>query len=846
MPRVEGDNNGYSIYSGDTNSEGLREGIGVIRYDNGEIYLGNWIAGRREGRGVYYYADGTVYDGVWDSDKASGLGICYYPSGNIYIGNWEAAQTKGRGMMLYQDDEDDAIDGEWTAGVLNGLGMIYKANKMEPAYWSAGKEQPPPSYTPDVQHPVPPSYLTPVDVVKARDSASRHLDSLRKWDTFISQTGVVSCEDLSLLISDYHSSSTPESLLESTVKSNGVTKKKGLDFVSDFSDEVEEEDDFIKTTPAAQNPLSYPTVTVTSTESIRDREPAFLDVPTIDSSSDGSFSSDEELQTTQRLQLRSIFERIQRNYSTNEGPSKLTRSQLADKVMNDEEVSGMGLIQHQKSWRRILKKDTQNPEEEVSWGVLEKEFEKEVSNIRQSKSTKVFEVEPDKPFVEEEESRTEQTIIIKPRSDFGLKLSGTRIGGFAMTLAHIKEDIMTEQELVLDRQRTEESYRRKSFLPQSSIEFHEAVAPSVLSEMFSGDGQSDSGLDFTLGEPKFDGTKWGQGVKEAPAQSGTHLARLPHGSPDRAKTVEAVLSMCGPAREPFSCSEFTRLFAIMLFPYPFLPKCYWGLSNIRLERTYVVSGALPRWLESPTDHLYSACTIFPLIVLIFVYSFGDINVGRGDHNIISVADVVLPVASFIFLSLTTAVYHAFPRKMAHSLETLPDAHYCLLAEFSYSKLHSLGNELSMWPVTWKDEHANGRYVAHSTYSTRLGLFCGILMGISIPIHRFIKHDSMWGDTGIERVIAVFSAVTIAISASGIFTQMLRINSVQKLLVTQLSLLTSLADVYPDNSIVAAHTSNHFNLSVVGLDSAFNPKNVSELKTLLVCEGHKLKKKKKKK
>ena len=57
-------------YEGERNAAGEREGRGVERYADGDVYDGEWKAGEREGRGVYRWADGRVYEGECEDRKS--------------------------------------------------------------------------------------------------------------------------------------------------------------------------------------------------------------------------------------------------------------------------------------------------------------------------------------------------------------------------------------------------------------------------------------------------------------------------------------------------------------------------------------------------------------------------------------------------------------------------------------------------------------------------------------------------------------------------------------------------------------------------------------------------------
>ena len=70
-------------YGGEGNAAGEREGRGVFRFANGDVYDGEYKAGEREGLGVEQYADGEVYDGEWKADKREGRGVERYADGTV-------------------------------------------------------------------------------------------------------------------------------------------------------------------------------------------------------------------------------------------------------------------------------------------------------------------------------------------------------------------------------------------------------------------------------------------------------------------------------------------------------------------------------------------------------------------------------------------------------------------------------------------------------------------------------------------------------------------------------------------------------------------------------------------
>ncbi len=77
--------------------------FGVIKYQNGDIYIGEKNKNIKEGYGIIYYSNGRKYEGEFKNDVEDGYGIYYYLDGIKY-------------------------EGEWKNGLINGLGVFYLIN----------------------------------------------------------------------------------------------------------------------------------------------------------------------------------------------------------------------------------------------------------------------------------------------------------------------------------------------------------------------------------------------------------------------------------------------------------------------------------------------------------------------------------------------------------------------------------------------------------------------------------------------------------------------------------------------------------------------------------------------
>ena len=77
------------------NVNNVINGIGVMNYNNGNKYTGNFVNGKRDGKGIYIdNLNNTTYDGDWSNNEQSGIGTLTDNATGaiIYQGNWQNGQ----------------------------------------------------------------------------------------------------------------------------------------------------------------------------------------------------------------------------------------------------------------------------------------------------------------------------------------------------------------------------------------------------------------------------------------------------------------------------------------------------------------------------------------------------------------------------------------------------------------------------------------------------------------------------------------------------------------------------------------------------------------------------------
>ena len=75
--------------------DGKYNGFGVLEYQDGSKYQGEFKDDEFEGIGKRIYNDGASYEGNFLKGEFHGHGIWHYPNGDILEGNWENGDRNG-------------------------------------------------------------------------------------------------------------------------------------------------------------------------------------------------------------------------------------------------------------------------------------------------------------------------------------------------------------------------------------------------------------------------------------------------------------------------------------------------------------------------------------------------------------------------------------------------------------------------------------------------------------------------------------------------------------------------------------------------------------------------------
>lgn len=117
-------NNGR-IYEGDFVNN-TPDGKATETYPNKDKYVGQFSRGYKNGKGTYYYANGEVYEGKFVDNKPHGQGVLKMPNGSIYEGNFANGKCNGKGKFKYANG--DVYEGDWQNSVKHGKGTYTYSN----------------------------------------------------------------------------------------------------------------------------------------------------------------------------------------------------------------------------------------------------------------------------------------------------------------------------------------------------------------------------------------------------------------------------------------------------------------------------------------------------------------------------------------------------------------------------------------------------------------------------------------------------------------------------------------------------------------------------------------------
>jgi len=121
-------------YDGELNSNNERDGRGIMTWDNGHLYNGEWRDDQRHGYGAYIFPDGSHFIGEFRSGRMEGKGVYEYATGDKYVGQYKNNKREGWGKYQYASGaeyvgqfRENKRDGHGTYAYPN-LGGLYEGD----------------------------------------------------------------------------------------------------------------------------------------------------------------------------------------------------------------------------------------------------------------------------------------------------------------------------------------------------------------------------------------------------------------------------------------------------------------------------------------------------------------------------------------------------------------------------------------------------------------------------------------------------------------------------------------------------------------------------------------------
>jgi len=121
------DDDGRLCYDGEWKNKAAH-GYGVMKWQNGDRYEGDWAEGLRQGKGKYTSKPtGGKYEGEYVNDLKQGKGKYSFSNGDWYDGEWKEGVRHGHGLYVWKE-KNEKYEGSWDKGLKEGTGNFSYAS----------------------------------------------------------------------------------------------------------------------------------------------------------------------------------------------------------------------------------------------------------------------------------------------------------------------------------------------------------------------------------------------------------------------------------------------------------------------------------------------------------------------------------------------------------------------------------------------------------------------------------------------------------------------------------------------------------------------------------------------
>lgn len=113
-----------TAYKGPVNEHDQAHGQGCMRWENGDVYQGEFFNGVRHGNGSLVFSSGGEYVGDWECNQIHGNGTRRFPNLDVYTGPYVRGQRSGEEGRFYFANGDLYV-GAFKGDQMHGFGRYY-------------------------------------------------------------------------------------------------------------------------------------------------------------------------------------------------------------------------------------------------------------------------------------------------------------------------------------------------------------------------------------------------------------------------------------------------------------------------------------------------------------------------------------------------------------------------------------------------------------------------------------------------------------------------------------------------------------------------------------------------
>lgn len=106
----------FILWKHDDEETRIRHGLGVMKWQDGREYRGQFALDKMQGEGTMTWPNGGMYVGQYHNNDKHGVGKLTIPNGASFQGNW--CEGNRHGEILYLDPEGCAFRQEYNMGKL--------------------------------------------------------------------------------------------------------------------------------------------------------------------------------------------------------------------------------------------------------------------------------------------------------------------------------------------------------------------------------------------------------------------------------------------------------------------------------------------------------------------------------------------------------------------------------------------------------------------------------------------------------------------------------------------------------------------------------------------------------